>query len=271
VSPYLLASNSAAFPDPLPNPRSQDARLRTLADFENLQKRAAREKQAAKDFALQSFAKDLISEIDVLNLALRSIPEDRVTAADNADLKGLYEGVGLLKRGLEKVLGRHGIVAFDPTGEQFDPNRHEALYQAPVPGKEPGSVLECQEIGCALPLPASLFPSRRGSALTRPRLAPPPTSLVALVLLARRHDQGAPPPPRKGRRRPLAGVRRSASSRGPKGDVEVAGPCSARLSAGSELEGRGGETRRLTSGYPGALVSPAGGAQEELNDVLCIE
>ncbi|GAA5922020.1 hypothetical protein JCM3775_003464 [Rhodotorula graminis] len=125
----------------------KDARLRTLADFENLQKRAAREKQAAKDFALQSFAKDLISEIDVLNLALRSIPEDRVTAADNADLKGLYEGVGLLKRGLEKVLGRHGIVAFDPTGEQFDPNRHEALYQAPVPGKEPGSVLECQEIG----------------------------------------------------------------------------------------------------------------------------
>ncbi|TNY22549.1 GrpE-domain-containing protein [Rhodotorula diobovata] len=124
-------------------------RLRTLADFENLQKISAREKQAAKDFALQSFAKDLISEIDVLNLALRSIPEDRITAADNADLKGLYEGVGLLKRGLEKVLGRHGIVPFDPTGEQFDPNRHEALYQAPVPGKEPGSVLECQEIGCA--------------------------------------------------------------------------------------------------------------------------
>ncbi|BGP42215.1 GrpE, mitochondrial [Rhodotorula kratochvilovae] len=125
----------------------KDARLRTLADFENLQKISAREKQQAKDFALQSFAKDLISEIDILNLALRSIPAERVTEADNSDLTGLYEGVGLLKRGLEKVLARHGIVAFDPTGEQFDPNRHEALYQAPVPGKEPGSVLECQEIG----------------------------------------------------------------------------------------------------------------------------
>ncbi|GAA6000663.1 mitochondrial nucleotide exchange factor MGE1 [Rhodotorula paludigena] len=125
----------------------KDARLRTLADFENLQKRSVVEKQQAKDFALQSFAKDLISEIDVLHLALKSIPAERVTEAANADLTGLYEGVKLLKRGIEKVLERHGVVAFDPTGEPFDPNRHEALYQAPVPGKEPGSVLECQEIG----------------------------------------------------------------------------------------------------------------------------
>lgn len=56
----------------------------------------------------------------------------------------------MTKSEMEKVLKRHGVVAFDPTGEPFDPNVHEALYQAPVPGKEPGSVLECQEIGCEL-------------------------------------------------------------------------------------------------------------------------
>ncbi|GAA6038359.1 hypothetical protein JCM8097_007609 [Rhodosporidiobolus ruineniae] len=131
----------------------KDARLRTLADYENLQKISAREKQQAKDFALQKFAKDLISEIDILNLALRSIPADRLVATaepaftPNSDLVGLHEGVNLTKRGIEKVLNRYGVVGFDPTGEQFDPNMHEALYQAPVPGKEPGSVLECQEIG----------------------------------------------------------------------------------------------------------------------------
>ncbi|GAA5956891.1 hypothetical protein JCM10213_003034, partial [Rhodosporidiobolus nylandii] len=125
-----------------------DARLRTLADFENLQKRSAREKDEAKAFALQKFAKDLISEIDVLHLALRSIPEERLAAdVASADLLGLHEGVKMLKRGIEKALERHGIKSFDPVGEQFDPNMHEALYQAPVPGKEPGSVLECQEIG----------------------------------------------------------------------------------------------------------------------------
>ena len=49
------------------------------------------------------------------------------------------------------MLKRHGVVAFDPVGETFDPNRHEAMYQAPVAGKEPGTVLETQEIGCELP------------------------------------------------------------------------------------------------------------------------
>lgn len=60
----------------------------------------------------------------------------------------MHEGVSLTKREIEKTLARHGVKSFDPTGEMFDPNKHEALYQAPVPGKEPGSVLECQEIGC---------------------------------------------------------------------------------------------------------------------------
>ena len=45
------------------------------------------------------------------------------------------------------MLRTHGIEAFDPLGEKFDPLLHEALYQAPVPGKEPGSVLDCSKIG----------------------------------------------------------------------------------------------------------------------------
>ena len=126
--------------------------MRSLADFENLQKRSTVEKQQAKDFALTAFAKDLISSIDIIELALKSIPHTVLKAADgyepNKDLVSLHEGVSLTKKELDKVLKRHGVVAFDPTGEQFDPNKHEALFQAPVPGKEPGSVLECQEIGC---------------------------------------------------------------------------------------------------------------------------
>ncbi|KAL8284138.1 hypothetical protein RQP46_004887 [Phenoliferia psychrophenolica] len=134
----------------------KDARLRSLADFENLQKISAREKVAAKDFALTGFARDLISSIDILELALKSIPEHKLVAghADavagavvNEDLVSLHQGVRLTKAEIEKVLKRHGITPFNPTGEQFDPNLHEALYQAPVPGKEPGTVLETQEIG----------------------------------------------------------------------------------------------------------------------------
>ena len=45
------------------------------------------------------------------------------------------------------MLARHGVTTYDPTGEKFGPVLHEALYQAPVPGKEPGSVLECSKLG----------------------------------------------------------------------------------------------------------------------------
>ena len=106
----------------------------------------------AKDFALTSFARDLISSIDILSLALKSITPDKLVAKGaekpNKDLVELHQGVSMTKKEIEKVLKRHGVVAFDPTGEQFDPNKHEALYQAPVPGKTAGEVLECQEIGC---------------------------------------------------------------------------------------------------------------------------
>lgn len=98
---------------------------------------------------MTKFAKDLIGSIDVLRLALNSVAQETLTApAVDKDLKSLHEGVSLTKASIEKVLARHGVTPFDPTGEQFDPNRHEALYQAPIPGKEAGSVLECQEIGC---------------------------------------------------------------------------------------------------------------------------
>ncbi|SCZ89160.1 BZ3500_MvSof-1268-A1-R1_Chr1-1g00997 [Microbotryum saponariae] len=127
----------------------RDARLRSLADYENLQKISTREKAQAKDFALQSFAKDLISSIDILVLALRSLPPTKLDPSQGAtkDLIDLHQGVSLTKDSILKTLERNGVKAFDPTGETFDPNRHEALYQAPVPGKEPGTVLECQEIG----------------------------------------------------------------------------------------------------------------------------
>ncbi|SCV71554.1 BQ2448_3142 [Microbotryum intermedium] len=127
----------------------KDARLRTLADYENLQKISMREKAQAKDFALQSFAKDLISSIDILVLALRSLPETKLDPNQGAskDLIDLHQGVSLTKDSILKTLERNGVKAFDPTGEMFDPNRHEALYEAPVPGKRAGSVLECQEIG----------------------------------------------------------------------------------------------------------------------------
>jgi molecular chaperone GrpE len=141
------------------------SRLRYLqADFLNLQRNAAREKEQTRDFAITRFAGDLLETVDVLSLALKSIPASVLTSTeanppdsarspppDNktpfAYLQELHHGVEMTQRLLLQTLFKYQVKPFDPTGDKFDPNKHEALYQAPVPGKEPGTVIDCQKVG----------------------------------------------------------------------------------------------------------------------------
>jgi molecular chaperone GrpE len=53
----------------------------------------------------------------------------------------------LVFRGLRETLGRHGIEAVDPKGEEFDPTLHEALSTQPVEGTESGTVVEVMQKG----------------------------------------------------------------------------------------------------------------------------
>jgi len=138
----------------------------------NLQRNAAREKEQTRDFAITKFAGDLLETVDVLTIALQSIPQQALKSSKSVDpapssdssampptsesplpkdhetyLQELYSGVEMTQRLLLQTLFKHHVKPFDPTGDKFDPNLHEALYQAPVPGKEPGTVIECQKIG----------------------------------------------------------------------------------------------------------------------------
>ncbi|KAI8989650.1 GrpE-domain-containing protein [Trametes punicea] len=149
------------------------SRLRYLqADYLNLQRNAAREKEQARDFAISKFAKDLLETVDVLTMALKSVPKELVATPEQSQesssnatsspstpsessaeksaetyLKELYEGVESTQRLLLHTLFKHHVKPYDPTGEKFDPNLHEALYQVPIPGKEPGTVFDCQKVG----------------------------------------------------------------------------------------------------------------------------
>lgn len=148
------------------------SRLRYLqADYLNLQRNAAREKEQARDYAITKFAKDLLETVDVLSLALKSIPKELVAPAEQSSdaasssssspppsdppaektaethLKELYQGVESTQRLLLHTLFKHHVKPYDPIGEKFDPNLHEALYQVPIPGKEPGTVFDTQKVG----------------------------------------------------------------------------------------------------------------------------
>lgn len=129
-----------------------------MADYRNLQTQTKREIQAAKDFALQRFAKDLIESIDTFDLALTAVPAEKITKAAegaediNKDLRELHGGLRMTETVLLNTLRKHGLERFDPStaGEKFNPNMHEAMFQTPMPDKEDGTCFHTTQKGFML-------------------------------------------------------------------------------------------------------------------------
>jgi molecular chaperone GrpE len=111
---------------------------RKQAEFENFRKRMTRENAAAVDRGVSKLAAELLGALDHLELALR---------AAEAEGGALYDGVRIVQQELLGGLARVGIQAFDPKGEPFDPNEHEAMVQQPVEGAESGTVVETYQQG----------------------------------------------------------------------------------------------------------------------------
>ncbi|KRE06516.1 molecular chaperone GrpE [Bosea sp. Root381] len=124
----------------------KDKLLRTLADMENLRRRTEREIGDAKAYAVTSFARDMLGSADNLRRALESLPE-AARSAENAALQALVEGVELTERELLKTLERHGVRKIDPQGEKFDPNLHQAMFEAPDPAIAKGLVSKVVQTG----------------------------------------------------------------------------------------------------------------------------
>ncbi len=116
---------------------------RTRADFENYRKRVAKETSDALARGKGDLARGLLPVIDNLERALS-------TGSDPAAHGALVEGVGLVLAELRGRLGDAGVESFDPTGEKFDPQLHEALSTQPADGGAPGIVLETMEKGYRL-------------------------------------------------------------------------------------------------------------------------
>jgi len=133
------------------NAKLQDKYKRQVAEYRNLQEQTKREVQSAKDFAIQRFAKDLIESIDNLDRALTTVPADKLNDS-NPDLVNLHSGLKMTETILMATLKKHGLVRVDPSvdGEKFNPNLHEATFQAPQPGKEDGTVFFTQQKGFSL-------------------------------------------------------------------------------------------------------------------------
>ncbi|KAJ5549947.1 hypothetical protein N7535_002111 [Penicillium sp. DV-2018c] len=137
----------------------KDKWLRAVADSRNIAERSKRDQDAARKFAIQSFAKDLLDSIDNLDRALLAVPADKVAAPrseENKELQELVEGLQMTQRILLNTLQKHGLERFDPSepvdgkAQKFDANLHEATFMAPSAELEDGDVMHVQSKGFRL-------------------------------------------------------------------------------------------------------------------------
>lgn len=124
----------------------KDGYMRALADAENTRKRAAKDRREAENYGGSRLARDLLPVYDNLERALSSAKED----GKEGD-KALLEGVELTMRALIEVFKKHGIDPIVPeVGEKFDPQMHEAMFEAPVPGTQAGDIIQVSATGFML-------------------------------------------------------------------------------------------------------------------------
>jgi molecular chaperone GrpE len=176
-APNEAPAPPAAEPDPFAvveklnaeNSELKDRLLRALAEMENLRRRTEREVADARAYGVTNLARDMLSVADNLERALQAAPAE-AREADPA-LKALFDGVELTERELHAALGRHGVVKLDPQGEKFDPNFHQAMYQAPNPELPAGTVSEVVQAGWKIG-ERVLRPALVGVAAGGPKPAP---------------------------------------------------------------------------------------------------
>lgn len=124
----------------------RDRFMRALADAENIRKRGERDRREAEQYGGSKLARDMLPVYDNLKRALDAAGEEQRKSA-----KALIEGVELTMRELISVLGKHGVEPIVPAvGEAFDPQLHQAMFEAPLPGTKAGDIIQVMTEGFML-------------------------------------------------------------------------------------------------------------------------
>ena len=124
----------------------RDKFMRALADAENARKRADKDRKEAENYGGSKLARDLLPVYDNMKRAVESITDEQKEIAGS-----VIEGVELTMRELLNVFSKHGIKPISPqVGDKFDPQLHEAMFEAPVPGTKSGDIIEVSSEGFVL-------------------------------------------------------------------------------------------------------------------------
>ena len=153
---------------------ARDKMLRTLAEMENLRRRTAKEVADARAYGITGFARDILEIADNLQRAIDALPAEAKESADPG-IKAFVEGVELTERSLLNTLEKNGVKKFDPTGEKFDPNFQQAMYEVPDASVPSGTVVQVVQAGFMIGervLRPALVGVSKGGAKAAPAAAP---------------------------------------------------------------------------------------------------
>ena len=122
---------------------AQDRFMRAAADVQNMRRRAERDRREAEAYGGRRLALDLLPVFDNLDAALQ-LATDELREKE----PGFFNGVELTLKELLNAFSKHKISQIEASiGDKFDPNQHEAMYEAPTPGAEAGSVIQVMQSG----------------------------------------------------------------------------------------------------------------------------
>jgi len=125
------------------NAELKDRLMRALAEAENQRKRGERDRRDAEIYGGRKLARDLLSVYDNMKRAL-----DAATDEQRAANKAMFEGIDLTQRELVSTFAKHQITPIAPAvGDKFDPEIHQAMFEAPMPAVKAGHILQVLDEG----------------------------------------------------------------------------------------------------------------------------
>ena len=151
----ILSADAALDPEESPEPQEADGDLatenaelkdrlmRALAEAENQRKRGERDRRDAEIYGGRKLARDLLTVYDNMDRAISAATEEQREAN-----KSLFEGIELTQKELISVFAKHQIMPIAPqAGDKFDPEIHQAMFEAPMAGTKKGDIIQVMEVG----------------------------------------------------------------------------------------------------------------------------
>ena len=143
------SAEDAAMPDPAEALRAdllaaEGNYHRALADLQNYKRISGENEKRARDAGKAMVLETLVSVLDTFDMAMKMDPEKTPASA-------IMQGIEMIRSEMMRGLGQMGFTSISPgSGEEFDPNFHEAVERVEAADAEPGSIVELKQAGYAL-------------------------------------------------------------------------------------------------------------------------